>query len=440
MSASDNTPRRGFEAFASRDFCIYQLARCIAVLGQEAQSVAVAWHIYSITHRPLDLGYTGLAIFLPSLLFLVPSGHIADRFDRRRVLLCTYSIQFLSSLLLLWLAHSNAGVWPIYGALFLIGTGRAFGGPAGTSLIPHLVPEQYFVNAVTWGGAIFQFANVTGPALGGILFTIPVGLLLGHLTSAQWLEGAGIVYLFNLAALLWTLVMLTMLRVRPGRMEKRAASLRVVLAGFEYVSRTRMLLGSISLDLFVMLLGGAVALMPIFAHEILHAGPRGLGLLRAAPAAGSVLMSVLLARFPMKRHAGRRLFLAVSIFGAATVAFGFSHWMWLSLVALFVSGAADAVSVIVRGSLVQLATPPEMRGRVSSVNSLFIGASNELGSFESGLTAQWWGAIPATILGGVGALAVAGLWSVFFPEMRNIDELNATALRKLVKEEQNQVA
>jgi len=432
MSSPTPPLRRGMEAFASRDFSLYQMARGAAVLGAEAQSVAVAWQIYSITHRAIDLGYTGLALFLPSLLFLIPSGHLADRFDRRRILLATYSLQAVCSAALLLLAREQMkGVGPIYAVLFLSGTGRAFGGPAGTSLIPHLVPERYFVNAVTWGGAIFQFANVTGPTLGGLLFTLPLGALIDRLAGGAWLEGAGIVYLFNLAALAWTLLLLTQLHVRPGRMEHRATSLKVVLAGFHYLSRTPMLLGSISLDLFVMLLGGAVALMPIFAHEILHAGPRGLGLLRAAPAAGSVVMSVLLARFPLRRHAGRRLFLAVSIFGAATLVFGISRTMWLSLAALFVSGAADAISVIIRGALVQLATPPEMRGRVSAVNSLFIGASNELGAFESGLTAQWWGAVPATIAGGVGALAVAALWSSFFPSLRHIDELNATALRKL---------
>jgi len=432
MSSPSPQPRRGMEAFASRDFSLYQMARVAAVLGAEAQSVAVAWQIYSITHRAIDLGYTGLALFLPSLLFLIPSGHVADRFDRRRILLVTYSLQMVCSAVLLLLAREQMhGVGPIYAVLFLIGTGRAFGGPAGTSLIPHLVPEEHFVNAVTWGGAIFQFANVAGPALGGVLFTLPLGALIDHLAGGRWLDGAGIVYLFNLAALAWTLVLLSRLHVRPGRMEHRAASLQVVLAGFRYVSRSPMLLGSISLDLFVMLLGGAVALMPIFAHEILHAGPRGLGLLRAAPAAGSVVMSVLLARFPLRRHAGRRLFVAVSIFGVATVVFGISHSLWLSLAALFVSGAADAISVIIRGALVQLATPPEMRGRVSAVNSLFIGASNELGAFESGLTAQWWGAVPATILGGVGALAVAALWSSFFPSLRHIDGLNAAALRKL---------
>jgi MFS family permease len=311
--------------------------------------------------------------------------------------------------------------------LFLIGTGRAFAGPAGTSLIPQLVPEKHFVNAVTWGGAIFQFANVTGPAIGGLLFTLPLGPLL----TGWGLEGAGIVYVFNVAALAWFLMLVLSLNIRPGRMEKRETSWKVVLAGFQYVSRSSMLLGALSLDLFVMLLGGAVALMPIFAHEILHAGPMGLGMLRAAPAVGSVIMSLALARFPMGRHAGRHLFTAVALFGVATVCFGLSRSMWISLAALACSGAADAVSVIIRGSLVQLATPPEMRGRVSAVNSLFIGASNELGAFESGLTAQWWGAVRATILGGMGALAVAGLWASLFPGLRRADELTAESLRAL---------
>jgi MFS family permease len=416
------------EAFAFRDFRRYQSARGVAVLGAEAQAVAVAWHVYSITHRAIDLGYTGLALFLPSLLFLLAAGHMADRFDRRKILLLFYGLQMVCSAALVALAHSGwQSVYPIYAVLFLIGTGRAFAGPAGTSLIPQLVPEKHFVNAVTWGGAIFQFANVTGPAIGGLLFTLPLGPLL-----AGWgLEGAGIVYVFNVAALAWFLLLVLSLNIRPGRMEKRDTSWKVVLAGFQYVSRSSMLLGALSLDLFVMLLGGAVALMPIFAHEILHAGPMGLGMLRAAPAVGSVIMSLVLARFPMGRHAGRHMFTAVALFGVATVCFGLSRSMWISLAALACSGAADAVSVIIRGSLVQLATPPEMRGRVSAVNSLFIGASNELGAFESGLTAQWWGAVRATILGGMGALVVAGAWATLFPGLRRADELTAEALRPM---------
>jgi len=421
-------PRRGMEAFAFRDFRRYQMARGVAVLGAEAQSVAVAWHIYSITHRPIDLGYSGLALFLPSLLFLLVAGHVADRFDRRRVLLLFYGVQMACAMVLVALAYSGTqSVFPIYCVLFLIGTGRAFAGPAGTSLIPQLVPEKHFVNAVTWGGAIFQFANVTGPAIGGLLFTLP----LARLFPGWGLEGAGIVYAFNVAALAWFLLLVASLRIRQGRMEKQDTSWKVVLAGFHYVSQSSMLIGALSLDLFVMLLGGAVALMPIFAHEILHAGPMGLGMLRAAPAVGSVIMSLLLARFPIGRHAGRHLFVAVAMFGVATVFFGLSRSMWLSLAALACSGAADAVSVVIRGSLVQLATPPEMRGRVSAVNSLFIGASNELGSFESGLTAQWWGAVRAAVLGGMGALAVAGAWATLFPGLRRADQLTAEALRAL---------
>lgn len=430
------------EAFASRDFRLYQLARGTAILGAEAQSVAVAWQVYSLTHRALDLGFTGLALFLPGLLFLLPSGHAADRYDRRQVILVCYGLQIFCTAALLWLAYSGTkSVFPIYVVLFFVGTGRAFSGPASQALIPHLVPEKHFVNAVTWGSTIFQFANVTGPAVGGVLFTLPLAVILpplfGGSGTGSTLQGAGIVYLFSLFTLVLYLILVGNLHVRPGRMEQRAASLKVLLAGFQYLGSSPMMLGSFSLDLFVMLLGGAVALMPIFAHEILHAGPLGLGMLRAAPAVGAVAMSLTLTRFPIQRHAGRRLFNAVALFGVATILFGLSHNLWLSLAALALSGAADMNSVIIRGSLLQLATPPEMRGRVSALNSLFIGASNELGSFESGLTAQWWGAVRATIFGGVGALAVAGLWASLFPSLRNIDELDADALRKLAAPKQS---
>jgi MFS family permease len=416
------------EAFAFRDFRRYQLARVMAILGAEAQSVAVAWQVYSITHRAIDLGYTGLALFLPGLLFLLPAGHVADRFDRRQIILVCYSLQGFCTIALLLLTRAGAHtVFHIYIILFFMGTGRAFSGPASSALVPHLVPEHHFVNAVTWGGAIWQFSNITGPALGGLLFTLP----LGHWVPGTSLEGAGIVYLFTLGTLGWFLVLVASLNVRPGRMEHRAASLKVVMAGFQYMMRSSLLLGASSLDLFVVLLGGATALMPIFAHDILHQGPRGLGLLRAAPAAGALIMSLTMARFPFRRRAGLRLFVCVAIFGAGTIVFGLSHNLWLSLAALAIAGSADTVSVIIRGSLLQLGTPPEMRGRVSAVNSLFIGASNELGEFESGLTAQWWGAVRATVYGGIGALVVAGLWSTLFPRLRQADELTAQALRPI---------
>ncbi len=432
-STGNSLPRRGLEAFAFRDFRRYQLARVAVILGAEAQSVAVAWQVYSITHRAIDLGYTGLALFLPGLIFLLPAGHVADRFDRRHVILACYGLQVFSTGALIWLARNNTqNILAIYAVLFVVGTGRAFSSPASSALIPHLVPEIHFVNAVTWGGAIFQLANITGPALGGLLFTLP---LAGFM--ADWrLEGAGIVYVFTLGTVVWFLALVASLDVRPGRMEHRDLSIKVLLAGFKYVCRVRLLLGSFSLDLFVVLLGGAVALMPIFAHEILHQGPRGLGMLRAAPAVGAVTMSLIMARFPLQRRAGRSLFICVAIFGVATVCFGLSHTLWLSLASLAIAGAADTISVIIRGSLLQLATPPAMRGRVSAVNSLFIGASNELGEFESGLTAQWWGAVRATVIGGIGALAVAGLWAVIFPSLRKADELTAESLRQHVPEAQ----
>lgn len=415
------------EAFASRDFRRYQLARVAVILGAEAQSVAVAWQVYSITHRALDLGYTGLALFLPGLLFLLPSGHVADRFDRRVVILICYALQMVCTAGLLAVTLRGVhNVFVIYAVLFLIGTGRAFSGPASTALVPHLVPEKHLVNAITWGGTIFQFANTVGPAVGGLLFTLPMHRWATHLA----MEGAAVVYMFTLVTQVWFLVLIGSLHARPGRMEHRALSLNVVLAGFRYVFQKRMLLGSLSLDLFVVLLGGAVALMPIFANEVLHTGPDGLGLLRAAPAVGALCTSLVLARFPLQRKAGLRLFVSVAIFGTATIVFGLSRNLLLSLLALAALGAADMISVIIRGSLLQLATPPEMRGRVSAVNSLFIGASNELGEFESGLTAQWWGAVRATVIGGIGSLAVAGLWATMFPSLRRADELSSASLMK----------
>ena len=420
--APSSSPVSGLAAFASRDFRLYQMARMAVIVGAEAQTVAVAWQVYSITHRALDLGYTGLALFLPGLLFLLPAGHVADRYDRRQIIMLCYALQIVCTSALLAIAVMGVrDVRLIYAVLFVIGTGRSFSGPASSALIPHLVPEGHFVNAVTWGAAIFQLANIAGPALGGILFTLP---LKGALA------GAGIVYVAMLCSLVTFLVLIGSLSVRLGRMEHRDVSLKVVMAGFQYVRRSPILLGSFSLDLFVVLLGGASALMPIFAQEILHTGPQGLGMLRAAPAMGALVISLVLARYPLRNRAGLRLFVCVGLFGAATIVFGLSHNLVLSLAALAIAGAADMISVVVRSSVLQLATPPEMRGRVSAVNSMFLGASNELGEFESGVTAQWLGAVRATVVGGIGAMMVTGLWSVLFPDLRDADELTAKALRR----------
>ena len=289
------------EAFSSRDFQRFQLARVAAVLGYAAQSVAVGWQVYSITHRPIDLGYTGLAQFLPGLLFLLPAGHAADRFDRRRIILVCYAMQALCTTALLLLSRAGLhSVYPIFLVLFFIGAARTFSGPANSALIPHLVPEAHFVNAVTWGATVFQFATIVGPALGGVLFTLP----LAHFIPDTRLQGAGIVFVFTLGTLGWSLVLVGSMKIRSGRMEHRNLSLKVVLAGFDYMRRTPLLLGAASLDLFAVLLGGAVALTPIFANDILHTGPRGLGMLRAAPAAGAVAMS--LAHGPLPLSPPRR--------------------------------------------------------------------------------------------------------------------------------------
>lgn len=405
----------------------------MVVVGAEAQSVAVAWQVYSITHSALDLGFTGLALFLPGLFLMLAAGHVADRFDRRKIILACYGLQAVCTAALLWLSLtktyiSHGQVWPIYAVLLGIGMGRAFSGPAASALLPSLVPKDHFVNAVTWGATIYQIANMTGPAVGGLLFTLQ---LTGRMT--RW-NGAAIVYAFTLVMLLGFLVLVGMIRTGRDGVEKKAFSAKTVLAGLEYVWETKLLLGSISLDLFAVLLGGAVALLPIFATDILHAGPRGLGLLRAMPSVGALTVSLVMVIKPIKRSAGWKMLSCVGIFGAATVVFGISKSIWVSLAALVIVGASDMVSVVIRSSILQLATPPEMRGRVSAVNWLFIGASNEFGEFESGLTAHWWGAVRAVVIGGIGSMMVTGAAAVFFPALRQADALTAESLTSIKKE------
>jgi MFS family permease len=413
----------GTAAFAHRDFRRYQLARVMVIMGAEAQAVAVAWQVYEITHRAIDLGYTGLVLFLPGLLFLLPAGHVADRYDRRQVILVCYVLQILCTIALLIFALQRLHrVEPIFAVLFLIGLGRAFSGPASSALLPHLVPTKHFVNAITWGATVFQIANITGPAIGGLLYTLP---LRGRL------YGAPIVFLFSLVTGISFVALIASLHVRPGRMEHRAISTEVILAGFRYVWGSRLLLGSISLDLFVVLLGGATALLPIFAHDLLRTGPQGLGALRSAPALGALAVSIWMTFRPVLRRPGVLMFTGVAIYGTATIVFGLSRSLPLSLAALMVVGASDMVSVVIRSSMLQLATPASMRGRVSAVNSLFVGASNELGEFESGVTAQWWGAVRAVVAGGLGALAITGIWSVLFPGLRGIDQLTEESLQQV---------
>jgi MFS family permease len=432
MSDADQQTPSATIAWQSHEFRFYSAARLMGIMGAEAQSVGVAWQVYQITHSALALGYTGLALFLPGIFFVLPAGHVADRYDRRTVILTCYTVQALATFALLWLAlHHSHNIWLIYSILFVIGAGRCFSGPAASALVPSLVPKEHFVNAVTWGATVFQIANATGPMIGGLLFTIPLVHLFGGRFAS--LNGAPLVYAFTLFGLVSFLALFSIIKPR-GAAEKKGFTVDTMLAGLRYVIGTRLLLGSISLDLFAVLLGGAASLMPIFASDILHSGANGLGLLRAMPSLGALAVSLTLLAFPIKRSAGKTMLVCVGIFGAATVIFGLSHNIILSCVALVIIGATDMISVVVRSSILQLATPPEMRGRVSSINWLFIGVSNEVGEYESGLTAHWWGAVRAVVIGGVASMAVTGMWSVFFPALRHADTLTAESLVAIEKQ------
>lgn len=405
MSATES-----LAAFRSRDFRVFQGARFFSTIATQAQSVAVGWQVYEITGEPLDLGFVGLAQFLPAFGLSLVTGHVADRYDRRRVVItCSVAMALCSALLLLLAGAGNRSTLAIYAVLFLFGTARAFSRPAGSALLPHTVPPADFPNAVVWGSSIWQIGTIAGPAVGGLLYWLGGGASFVYGTAAALYTGA---IGFDLAN-----------RVRLGRMEKRAVTWSTVLAGVRYVFENKIVLGAISLDLFAVLLGGAIALLPVFAKDILHVGPLGLGALRSAPAVGASLMAILLAWRPLSGGAGRTLFVCVFVFGLSTIVFGLSTVFLLSFVALLVGGAVDMISVVIRQTLVQTATPPEMLGRVSAVNVAFIVASNELGEFESGVTAAWFGTVPAVLVGGIGTCAVVVAWAVLFPELRRVNRL-----------------
>jgi MFS family permease len=397
-------------AFTYPDFVSYELGRLFIVLALEMQSVAVGWQVYDITKRPLDLGLVGLAQFLPGIFLFLISGHVADRFDRRHLLLLCYGGFTVCSGLLLEISwRSTPSVKAIYLVLVLLGVVRSFNGPAGRALLPQLVPEQHFPSAVAWNASVFQSATIMGPVVGGLIYAAFRGPTAVYATA---MAGGGIA-LFAVAQI----------RHRMRIRRKEPLGLASILAGFRYVWGQKLILGSISLDMFAVLLGGAVALLPVYAREILHTGPWGLGLLRSAPGVGAGTMALLLAHRPLRGRVGATMLWCVAGFGVFTIIFGLSHNMVISLISLALVGATDMVSVVIRGTLVQLATPDEMRGRVNAIDMLFIGTSNEFGQFESGITAQWLGTIPAVVLGGVGTLAVIAIWAWRFPELRHADQI-----------------
>ncbi len=393
-------------AFSYPGFRFFWLTTLLVSFAVQIMSVSIAWQIYDVTGNAFLLGLVGLCLFLPALLLILVTGLTADRFNRRGIMAVCLSVELLCALGFLALVNVEAHeVWPIFVILVVLGTARAFWGPAAQSLAPNLVPPEALSNAITINASAWQFASITGPAAGGLLYGL----------SPSFAFGTG-------AALLICAVVTVLLIPRPARREShQATSLETMFGGFRYIFSNKVVLGAISLDMFAVLMGGAVALLPVYTKDILHAGPTELGLLRAAPGMGAIVMALWLTRFPVRDHAGKILFLFVGLFGAFTVVFGFSTTVWVSIPALALVGASDMVSVSIRETIMQLWTPEEVRGRVNAVNSVFIGASNELGEFESGITASWWGIVPAVVVGGAATLAVAATWTRVFPVLRRLD-------------------
>ena len=397
------------EVLRHRNFARYAAARFLATLSWQMLAVAVGWQTYAVTQDPLALGLVGLVQFLPFLLLVIPAGQIADLADRRWVLIGAYALEVVSAATLLWFTVSGLRVaWPIFVAMGFFGAGRAFWMPTGQAMTPNLVPPEIFPRAIALNSTLYQIAGVSGPTLGGVLY------LLGP--TAVYGSSAGLLCISTVLISL----------MDPVKTERAIRwQWRDTLDGLRFVFRQRIVLGAISLDLFAVLFGGATALLPIFAADVLHVGPVGLGALRTAPGVGAVLTAGLLALHPLTRHIGRWMFGGVAVFGLATLVFGASSSFWVSLVALMALGAGDMVSIYIRHMLVQLETPDTIRGRVSAVNSIFIGSSNELGEFESGLTAKWLGLIPAVILGGVMTLGIVACFMRVFPELRKMQHFPA---------------
>jgi len=398
-----------------RDLHFFVTSRFLSTCAVQVQSVAIGWQIYDIEKTPLALGFVGLCQFLPMFLLTLPAGDITDRFNQRRVYSLAATLQAFCSALFLGLSLWSARTaWPFYAVLVLFGGARGFAGPSGSSLLPFLVPQERIPKSMAYSSSVFTTAVIAGPALGGFLYA---------------LGNPALVYGLCIGGFLCAALIVSRLGGRRFVPEQSLASrVERVSEGVRFVRARPVILGAISLDLFAVLLGGATALLPVYARDILHVGPMGLGFLRSAPAAGAFFVAFTLARWQLKRHVGAIMFAAVSLFGLATIGFGLSTWFPLSLFCLFVLGATDMVSVNIRGSLIQLSTPDAMRGRVSAVSMLFIGASNELGEFESGLTAAMFSTVPAVVLGGLGTLAVVAGWMKLFPALRRVDKFSDVTL------------
>jgi MFS family permease len=406
-----------YAALRVRDFRYFLAANFLATLGEQMLTVAIGWELYLRTRSTLALGLVGLVQIVPVALLALPAGQIADRYDRRRIVLASQALMAACSLGLTLLSATTGPLPLVYACLFLLGAGQAFNNPANSSLVPQVVPSAVFANAATWSSSSWQLAAVLGPALGGGLIA-----LTGHATG---------VYLVNAAAALLAVALVARIRgsrqvVTPASDAPNATDARSLAAGIQFIRRTQVVLAAITLDLFAVLFGGATTLLPVFAVDILHVGATGLGVLRAAPSVGAVLMALTLAHLPPLGRAGRTLLLAVAGFGVATVVFGLSRSFALSLLMLGLLGALDNVSVVVRSTLLLTRAPDEVRGRVYAVNGVFVTASNELGGFESGLVAAIFGPVLSVVAGGIGTVIVVGLVAAIWPEMRRLGRLHET--------------
>ncbi|WP_208543895.1 MFS transporter [Paenibacillus protaetiae] len=389
----------------NRSFLRLWIARIFSASAFQILSVAIGWQMYALTDSPLQLGFVGLAQFLPMLLLTLPAGQTADRYDRRTIV---YLCQLIESAVVVLLIIGSVQGWMssvhLLIAAAILGACRTFEGPASAALVPDIVDREQLPKASAWSASAMQTAMILGPSLGGVLVI--------------W--GISAAYITTLAALLLSVSLIFFVKTVHFVKKLDSMSMDTFFSGLRFVFARKIILGTISLDLFAVLLGGATALLPIFAEDILKTGSLGLGLLRSAPAVGAIIVSLILTRFSIERAIGKWLFASLVVFGLATILFGVSHSIWLSLVALFLTGASDVVSVVIRSTLVQVNTPQDMQGRVNAVNSLFIGTSNQLGEFESGSMAQLAGAVPATVIGGIGTLAVAVIWMYgLFPVLRN---------------------
>jgi MFS family permease len=391
-----------------RSFLLFLLSRSLSRFSSQIGAVAIGWQVYDLTGSAFDLGMVGLVQFLPTALLVFVAGHAADRYERKRVVQLCQLAEALTALFLAWGAYTGSlTVVQTFIATAVLGTAGAFESPATAALLPLIAPQGSLQRATAISSGAAQIATIAGPALGGLAYAVMPSLPYG-IMALFWLLGA---------------ILTGAIRLSQPAAVRDSATPADLFAGVRFVRNNPAILGTISLDLFAVLLGGATALLPIYARDILQTGPLGLGILRAAPAIGALLMTAFLARHSINSRVGLRMFQAVIVFGAATVVFALSQWMWLSVLALVILGAADVVSVVIRFSLVQLATPDEMRGRVGAVNFLFINASNQLGQFESGVTAALFGAMPAAVLGGVGTIAIALLWMKLFPTLRDVERL-----------------